>query len=108
MWRYDVFRLLHTLMNETMTGPCPAIVLERTVCGDAIARFDARRIADATTRCGRPADALQAVIHPLQRPSRSSPKRLGIIRVYDKDQADLKKLRPVLHQGEIPACRLSG
>ncbi|TKB32794.1 MAG: hypothetical protein E8D51_09500, partial [Nitrospira sp.] len=104
-----VFRLLHTLMNETMTWTISGhTFLSERYAGDANRKNSmhvgiAERYDLVVPQAGGPRLQAGDYIHFNGRSSKFSEGGWGIIRVYDKEQADLKKLPSGFStKGEIP------
>jgi len=104
-----VFRLLHTLMNETMTWTISGhTFLSERYAGDANRKNSmhigiAERYDLVVPEAGGPRHQAGDYIHFNGRSSKFSEGAWGIIRVYDKDQADLKKLPAGFSiKGEMP------
>jgi hypothetical protein len=104
-----VFRLLHTLMNETMTWTISGhTFLSERYAGDANRKNSmhigiAERYDLVVPQAGGPRLQAGDYIHFNGRSSKFSEGAWGIIRVYDKEQADLKKLPAGFSvKGEIP------
>ncbi len=104
-----VFRLLHTLMNETMTWTLSGhTFLTERYAGDANRKNSihigiAERYDLVVPQAGGPRLQPGDYIHFNGRSSKFSEGAWGILRVYDKEQPDLKKL-PAGYSGknEIP------
>ncbi len=104
-----VFRLLHTLMNETMTWTVSGhTFLTERYAGDANRKNSihigiAERYDLVVPQAGGPRLQPGDYIHFNGRSSKFSEGAWGILRVYDKEQPDLKKL-PAGYSGknEIP------
>jgi hypothetical protein len=104
-----VFRLLHTLMNETMTWTISGhTFLSERYAGDANRKNSmhvgiAERYDLVVPQAGGPRLQAGDYIHFNGRSSKFSEGAWGLIRVYDKEQADLKKLPAGFSiKGEIP------
>ncbi len=104
-----VFRLLHTLMNETMTWTLAGhTFLSERYAGDANRKNSmhvgiAERYDLVVPQAGGPRLQAGDYIHFNGRSSKLSEGAWGILRVYDKEQADLKKLPAGFsNKGEIP------
>ena len=104
-----VFRLLHTLMNETVTWTLSGhTFLSERYAGDANRKNSmhvgiAERYDLVVPQAGGPRLQAGDYIHFNGRSSKFSEGGWGIIRVYDKEQADLKKLTAGFSiKGEIP------
>ena len=104
-----VFRLLHTLMNETMTWTISGhTFLSERYAGDANRKNSmhigiAERYDLVVPQAGGPRLQAGDYIHFNGRSSKFSEGAWGILRVYDKEQADLKKLPAGFSiKGEIP------
>ena len=93
-----VFRLLHTLMNETMTWTLSGhTFLSERYAGDANRKYSmhigiAERYDLVVPQAGGPRLQAGDYIHFNGRSSKFSEGGWGIVRVYDKEQADLQKL----------------
>ncbi|WP_447973410.1 multicopper oxidase domain-containing protein [Nitrospira sp. Kam-Ns4a] len=104
-----VFRLLHTLMNETMTWTISGhTFLTERYAGDANRKNSihigiAERYDLVVPQAGGPRLQPGDYIHFNGRSSKFSEGAWGILRVYDKEQPDLQKL-PAGYSGrnEIP------
>lgn len=104
-----VFRLLHTLMNETMTWTVSGhTFLTERYAGDANRKNSihigiAERYDLVVPQAGGPRLQAGDYIHFNGRSSKFSEGAWGILRVYDKEQPDLQKL-PAGYTGrnEIP------
>jgi len=107
-----VFRLLHTLMNETMTWTLSGhTFLSERYAGDANRKYSmhigiAERYDLVVPQAGGPRLQGGDYIHFNGRSSKFSEGGWGIVRVYDKEQQDLQKL-PAGYSGrnEIPAAK---
>jgi hypothetical protein len=104
-----VFRLLHTLMNETMTWTISGhTFLSERYASDANRKNSmhvgiAERYDLVVPQAGGPRLQAGDYIHFNGRSSKFSEGAWGIIRVYDKEQTDLKKLPAGFSvKGEIP------
>jgi manganese oxidase len=104
-----VFRLLHTLMNETMTWTISGhTFLSERYAGDANRKNSmhvgiAERYDLVVPQAGGPRLQAGDYIHFNGRSSKFSEGAWGILRVYDKEQNDLKKLPAGFSiKGEIP------
>jgi len=104
-----VFRLLHTLMNETMTWTLSGHTFwSERYASDANRKNSihigiAERYDLVVPEAGGPRHLAGDYIHFNGRSSKFSEGGWGIIRVYDKEQADLKKLPAGFSvKGEIP------
>ncbi len=104
-----VFRLLHTLMNETMTWTLSGHTFwSERYASDANRKNSihigiAERYDLVVPEAGGPRHQAGDYIHFNGRSSKFSEGGWGIIRVYDKEQADLKKLPAGFStKGEIP------
>ncbi len=110
-----VFRLLHTLMNETMTWTVSGhTFLTERYAGDANRKNSihigiAERYDLVVPQAGGPRLQPGDYIHFNGRSSKFSEGAWGILRVYDKEQPDLKKL-PAGYSGKnqipkpLPVC----
>ncbi|MGH7259245.1 MAG: hypothetical protein ACREI9_01010 [Nitrospiraceae bacterium] len=106
-----VFRLLHTLMNESMVWTISGhTFLSERYAGDANRKNSihigiAERYDLVVPKAGGPRLQAGDYIHFNGRSSKFSEGGWGIIRVHDKEQADLKKL-PAGYSGrnEIPGA----
>ncbi|MDE3225281.1 MAG: hypothetical protein KGN30_07715, partial [Nitrospirota bacterium] len=107
-----VFRLLHTLMNETMTWTLSGhTFLSERYAGDANRKYSmhigiAERYDLVVPQAGGPRLQAGDFIHFNGRSSKFSEGGWGIVRVYNKEQQDLQKL-PAGYSGrnEIPAAK---
>ncbi len=104
-----VFRLLHTLMNETMTWTISGhTFLSERYASDANRKNSmhvgiAERYDLVVPQAGGPRLQAGDYIHFNGRSSKFSEGAWGILRVYDKEQADLKKLPAGFSiKGDIP------
>ena len=104
-----VFRLLHTLMNETMTWTIAGhTFLSERYAGDANRKNSmhvgiAERYDLVVPQAGGPRLQAGDYIHFNGRSSKFSEGAWGLLRVYDKEQADLKKLPAGFSiKGDIP------
>jgi len=107
-----VFRLLHTLMNETMTWTISGhTFLSERYAGDANRKNSmhigiAERYDLVVPQAGGSRLQSGDYIHFNGRSSKFSEGGWGIIRVFDKDQKDLQKLPAgYSHRNEIPAAK---
>ncbi|MBI3603033.1 MAG: multicopper oxidase domain-containing protein [Nitrospirae bacterium] len=93
-----VFRLLHTLMNETMTWTLSGhTFLSERYAGDANRKYSmhigiAERYDLVVPAAGGPRAQAGDYIHFNGRSSKFSEGGWGIVRVFDKEQKDLQKL----------------
>ncbi|MEW6545210.1 MAG: multicopper oxidase domain-containing protein [Nitrospirota bacterium] len=107
-----VFRLLHTLMNETMVWTLSGhTFLTERYAGDANRKNSihigiAERYDLVVPKAGGPRLQAGDYIHFNGRSSKFSEGGWGIVRVYDKEQPDLQKL-PAGYSGrnEIPSAQ---
>ena len=104
-----VFRLLHTLMNETMTWTVSGhTFLSERYAGDANRKNSihigiAERYDLVVPQAGGPRLQAGDYIHFNGRSSKLSEGAWGILRVFDKEQPDLQKLPAgYSHRNEIP------
>jgi hypothetical protein len=107
-----VFRLLHTLMNETMTWTLSGhTFLTERYAGDANRKNSihigiAERYDLVVPQAGGPRLQAGDYIHFNGRSSKFSEGGWSIVRVFDKDQADLQKLPAGFsHRNEIPEAK---
>jgi hypothetical protein len=104
-----VFRLLHTLMNETMTWTLAGHTFwTERYAPDANRKNSihigiAERYDLVVPEAGGPRHLAGDYIHFNGRSSKFSEGAWGLLRVYDKEQPDLKKLPAGFSaKGEIP------
>jgi len=107
-----VFRLLHTLMNETMTWTVSGhTFLSERYAGDANRKNSihigiAERYDLVVPQAGGPRAQAGDYIHFNGRSSKFSEGAWGLLRVHDKEQPDLKRLPAgYSRRNEIPAPR---
>jgi manganese oxidase len=111
-----VFRLLHTLMNETMTWTLSGhTFLSERYAGDANRKYSihigiAERYDLVVPQAGGPRLQAGDYIHFNGRSSKFSEGGWGIVRVLDKEVSDLKRLpagysgRDEMPTGKLPVC----